>query len=66
MNCNGTGCPLRDTCRRFTNPVKGESFYKVPPFWSNECDFHAKDETAEERIEARNEELRERFKNQLS
>lgn len=68
MNCHGTNCNLKDTCRRFTHPVAGDPFYALSPVWNegNECNFHLKSETAEERLEAFNEERRERFKQQLS
>ena len=63
MNCTGGKCPIKSTCKRFTHP-QGTEFYKAPPFWNEECNFHLRDETHEEYLEARNEALRETFKEQ--
>ena len=64
MNCHGENCPIKGTCKRFTHKVPGNEYYSVTHYYANGCNFHLRDETHEEYLEARNEALREAFKEQ--
>ena len=63
-NHKTNGCTLSSSCKRATSVVtKKDKFQDFHP-WNGECNSYYRDETEEERQDALNEELRERFREQ--
>jgi len=48
--CEGTGCPLKDTCYRYTAPTNEyyQSFFIEVPYDGKECSHHWKNEVRQE------------------
>ena len=65
-NHKTNGCTLSSSCKRATAlPSKKQSYAEFSPWNSGtECNSYYRDETEEERQDALNEELRERFREQ--
>jgi hypothetical protein len=39
--CTGEGCPLKETCYRFTAPAEMyQSYFMAPPVKNGKCEYH--------------------------
>jgi hypothetical protein len=39
--CTGEGCPLKETCYRFTAPAEMyQSYFMTPPVLNGKCEYH--------------------------
>lgn len=62
-NHKTNGCKLSDKCKRVTaKPSDYWQSYSDFTFWGNECNGFYQDESMEDKLDAKNQEIRDRMK----